>query len=154
MKKVKTYDFVDGRQVYIRSTVHSPIYWRQNGKGNGFDYKGPPYRVLYVDDNTLAIDGMFCRAALAKESIEHECRIKKVCGYAEKGGAEAVGVYRSEGGIYSHNYDYVFRVKDEILDSFFPDIFWNQEDAERFAKEVVSELNKITFDEVERFMTK
>ena len=68
--KAKTYDFC-GRKVYIEPTVRQPLNWRTNGRGTGFPYKTAPYRVKYMDDDTLAIDGIFCCVATAKESIEY-----------------------------------------------------------------------------------
>lgn len=69
MHRVKTYDFC-GRKVYIEPTVRSPANWRNNGRGTGFPYRTAPYRVKYVDDNTLAIDGIFAYVSYAKEAIE------------------------------------------------------------------------------------
>lgn len=63
---MKTYNLL-GRQVYIEPTVRYPY---KNTGGNMLPYKSKPYRVKYVDDNSLAIDGIFCSVATAEESIE------------------------------------------------------------------------------------
>lgn len=60
----KTYDF-NGRKVYIRPTMRTP--WK--GGSKGLPYPTKPYTVRYIDDDSLAIQGMFCCVATAKESI-------------------------------------------------------------------------------------
>lgn len=70
MHRVKTYDFC-GRKVYIAATIREPLNWRSNGRGSGFPYRTAPYRVKYVDDDTLAIDAIYAYASYAKESIEY-----------------------------------------------------------------------------------
>lgn len=63
---MKTYNLL-GREVYIEPTIRYPY---KNTGGNMLPYKSKPYRVKYVDDNSLAIDGEYCVVALAKEAIE------------------------------------------------------------------------------------
>lgn len=65
---MKKYNLL-GREVYIEPTTHSPV--RESSRYN-LSYKGKPYFVKYVDTGELAIDGIFCSVATARESIEFQ----------------------------------------------------------------------------------
>ena len=63
---MKTYNLKNGRQVYIKPTIRTP--WK--GGSQGLPYSTKPYTIRYVEDDSLAIDGIFCCVATAKKSIE------------------------------------------------------------------------------------
>lgn len=63
---MKIYD-LKGRKVYIQPTIKTPYFHGYTKYGT--PYRSKPYRVRYVEDDSLAINGEFCSVATAKESI-------------------------------------------------------------------------------------